>query len=93
MPTNGGIIGPENLAGTTLSQAQKITTFTSSGTFQAQPFTTGVTYVIVAGGGSGAGPIVLSSSNAEWSRRLTATAPASRKAANKTERGAATISR
>ena len=53
MPTNGGIIGPENRAGTSLSQAEKVTTFTSSGTFTAQPLSTAVTYVIVAGGGGG----------------------------------------
>ena len=55
MPTNGGIIGPENRAGTSLSQAAKTTIFTSSGTFTAQPLTTTVTYVIVAGGGAGGG--------------------------------------
>ena len=52
MPTNGGIIGPENIAGTTLTQDAKTTIFTSSGTFTAQPMSTAVTYVIVAGGGS-----------------------------------------
>ena len=53
MPTNGGIIGKENLAGSTLTQAAKTTTFTSSGNFVADTLTTEVTYVIVAGGGGG----------------------------------------
>jgi len=57
MPTNGGIIGPENIAGTTLTQDAKTTIFTSSGTFTAQPMSTAVTYVIVAGGGSGGGEL------------------------------------
>ena len=53
MPTNGGIIGPENVATTAISQAAKITTVTASGTFTTQPATAKVIIVVVAGGGAG----------------------------------------